>query len=156
VPIVVAVADTLVALPTLLKERIRALMWLVGIDMMVVHIEDNCRVLEERTEVWIRIQERVAARVGKRLVVLRQESFQFGLGEAMVTGDAEMYMEVDLRNEFVRLVWVVHDLAEVVVDSCMDSVEVPVRRKGGVDLLNGVVLLGDVVPLDDVVLKGRK
>jgi len=69
----------------------------------------------------------------------------FGWDEVMVIWDAEEHTEVEYRNAFVRLVLVVHDLAEVVVDSCMDSGGVPARRK------DDVILRGDVVLRDGVV-----
>lgn len=61
-------------------------------------------------------------------------------------------MEVFRPNASVKLVLVVHDLAEAVVGSCMDSVaEVLVRI--GVDLLDDVYCLPLVALLDDVVLQ---
>jgi hypothetical protein len=60
---IVVVVDTSAALLTLPREYIPVLKWLVGIDMMVVHIEDNCMELEEQIEAQCRIPERVVARV---------------------------------------------------------------------------------------------
>lgn len=71
-------------------------------------------------------------------MVSRRESCLFGSDEVKAIWDVEEHIEAEHRNASVRLVLVVHALAEVVVDSCMDSGGVLARRK------DDVILPGDV------------
>lgn len=61
---IVVVVDILAAPLTLPREYIQVLKWLVGIDMMVVHMEDSCMEREDQTEVSIHTPARVVEKVG--------------------------------------------------------------------------------------------
>jgi hypothetical protein len=76
---------TLAALLILPREYTLVSMWKWDIDMMVGHVEDNCRAREERIEAGRRILENVVAMVDNQgFVVSRWEKFLFEYDGVMV------------------------------------------------------------------------